>query len=145
MLKSFWFWLFMIFIVMQFFSLDVPAKLPINKKEEIKAPKEIMPILKRSCYDCHSSEVNAPWYYHVAPISWYVQRNVRHAREVINFSKWNSYPKAKQLKFLQKLPQSIVIRMPDPVYLYLHEESRLTANEKKLLKKWARELKEKIK
>ena len=145
MLKSFWFWLLMIFIVMQFFSLDIPAKLPINKEEEIKAPKEVISILRRSCYDCHSSEVNAPWYYNVAPLSWYTQRNVHHAREVMNFSKWNSYSKAKQLKFLQKLPQSIVIRMPDPVYLYLHEESKLTTNEKKLLKKWARELKEKIK
>jgi len=145
MLKSFWFWLLILFVSIQFFSFDVAAKLPINKSEELQAPKEVLTLLKRSCYDCHSSEVKAPWYYTVAPISWYTQRNVQHARDIINFSKWNSYTKEKQLKLLKKFPKSIVIRMPDPVYLYMHEESKLTSNEKKLLKKWARELKEKIK
>jgi len=145
MLKSFWFWLLILFIAIQLFSFNVAAKLPINKNEELQAPKEVLTLLKRSCYDCHSSEVKAPWYYKVAPVSWYTQRNVQHAREVINFSKWNSYSKEKQLKFLKEFPKSIVIRMPDPVYLYMHKESELTSNEKKLLKKWARELKEKIK
>jgi hypothetical protein len=145
MLKSFWFWLFMIFIVMQFFSLDVPAKLPIDKKEEIQAPKEVMQILKRSCYDCHSSEVNAPWYYYVAPSSWYTQLHVKNGRKIVNFSKWNSYNREKKLKILKKIDKAIVIRMPLLTYTYLHPEAKLTNSEKKILKKWARDLKEQVK
>ena len=145
MLKSFWFWTLIVFIVMQFFSLDVPAKLPIEKSEELQASPKIMSILKRSCYDCHSSDVKAPWYYKVAPISWFTQVHVKNARAVVNFSKWNSYSKEKQYKVLDKLPKSLLIRMPMPTYLYMHKESVLTREDKKTLTKWARDLKEKIK
>jgi len=145
MLKSFWFWLFIIFLAMQLFSLDVPSKLPINKAEEIQAPEEVMSLLKRSCYDCHSSEVKAPWYYNIAPVSWYTQLHVKNARNIVNFSKWESYSKEKQFKVLDKLPKSVVIRMPMLTYTYMHEETILTDKEKKLLSKWSRNLKEKIK
>ncbi len=145
MLKSFWFWTIIVFIAMQFFSLDIPAKLPIKKEQELQAPPKVMSILKRSCYDCHSSEVKAPWYYNIAPISWFTQVHVKNAREVVNFSKWNSYSKEKQYKVLDKLPKSLLIRMPMPVYLYMHKEGVLTQEDKKTLTKWAKELKEKIK
>ncbi|CAA6801417.1 MAG: Unknown protein [uncultured Sulfurovum sp.] len=145
MLKSFWFWVLILFIVIQFFSLSIPASQPINKNEELQAPTEVLSILKRSCYDCHSSEVKAPWYYEIAPVSWYAQLHVKNARNIINFSKWNSYSKERQSKFLKKLPKAIVIRMPMQSYLYMHEEVRLTKDEKKLLKSWSKELKEKLK
>jgi hypothetical protein len=145
MLKSFWFWLLILFIVIQPLSFDVIAKLPIKPNETLEAPKEVLSILKRSCYDCHSSTVKDPWYYHVAPVSWYTQRNVQNARDIINFSKWNSYPREKQIKILGKIPKAIVIRMPKAAYLYLHEEAKLTQDEKKLLKSWSKELKEKLK
>ena len=145
MLKSFWFWLVILFIAIQLFSLDVEAKLPIKPNEELQAPKEVLAVLKRSCYDCHSSEVKAPWYYKVAPVSWYTQLHVKNARTIINFSKWQSYSKEKQLKVLKKLPKSLVIRMPLPAYTYIHKESVLTQEEKKILSKWSRTLMEKIK
>ena len=145
MLKSFWFWAVIIAIGIQFISFDIPAKLPIKKSEELQASSEVTSILKKSCYDCHSSKVNAPWYYNVAPISWYTQIHVKNARAIVNFSKWNSYSKEKQLKVLKKLPKSVVIRMPLLTYTYMHKETVLTKEEKKTLAKWARELKEKIK
>lgn len=132
-------------IAIQPFSLDVKATLPIDKSEELQAPKEVLTILKRSCYDCHSSEVKAPWYYKVAPISWYTQLHVKNGREVVNFSKWNSYTKEQQLKILKKLPKAIVIRMPLNSYLYAHEEAKLSKDEKKTLKNWVKSLKEKVK
>ena len=144
MLKSFWFWLLILFIAIQAFSFKVAATLPIKVDEELQAPKEVLSILKRSCYDCHSSEVKAPWYYTVAPMSWYTQRNVREARKIMNFSKWNTHSKEKRIKFLSKLPKAIVIRMPKKAYLYLHGEVRLTEDEKKVLKSWSKKLKEKI-
>ena len=144
-LKSVWFWLFIALIAVQFISMDISAKLETNPKEEIQATKEIMTILKRSCYDCHSNEVKEPFYYNIAPMSWLVQRHIKNGREVVNFSKWNSYTQEKQFKIMDKLPKSIVIRMPMPSYLWLHQEAKLSADEKKLLTKWAEELKEKIK
>jgi len=145
MLKSFWFWVFIMLIIIQFFSLNISAKLTTNPTQEIEAPEEIMSILKRSCYDCHSSEVKEPWYYNIAPISWVVQVHVKNGRKVVNFSEWNSYTKEKQFKVVDKLPKSIIIRMPMPSYLWLHQEAKISDNERKLLKRWAKELKEKIK
>ncbi len=130
---------------MQFFSLNISAKLPINPAEEIQTTQEIKSLLKRSCYDCHSSEVKEPWYYNVAPISWVVQSHVKNGREVVNFSQWNSYEKRKQLKVIERLPKAIIIRMPMPSYLWLHSEAKLSGSEKKLLKEWADILKDKIK
>ena len=132
-------------IIIQFFSLNISAKLTTNPTQEIEAPEEIMSILKRSCYDCHSSEVKEPWYYNIAPISWVVQVHVKNGRKVVNFSEWNSYTKEKQFKVVDKLPKSIIIRMPMPSYLWLHQEAKISDNERKLLKRWAKELKEKIK
>jgi len=144
-LTSFWFWVLVIFIGSQSISLNILAKLKENPKDEIQAPKEVMSILKRSCYDCHSSEVKEPFYYNIAPLSWVVQLHVKNGRKVVNFSKWNSYSKEKQFKVMDKLPKAIVIRMPLPSYLWIHQESTLSKYEKNLLKKWANELKETIK
>ena len=145
MLKSFWFWFAVTLVAMQFIRMDVPLNIKDSPKDEIEAPKEVMSILKRSCYDCHSSEVQEPFYYNLAPMSWLVQLHVKNGRKVVNFSKWNSYTKEKQFKVMDKLPKSIVIRMPMPSYLWLHQEATMSADEKKLLTKWAEELKEKIK
>lgn len=144
-LKSFWFWLFIALITSQFISMNISAKIESDPKEEIQAPKEVMTILKRSCYDCHSSDVQEPFYYNIAPMSWLVQLHVKNGRKVVNFSKWQTYSIEKQLKVIDKLPKSIVIRMPMPSYLWLHQDATMSANEKKLLTKWAEELKEKIK
>ncbi len=145
LLSSFWFWVLIVLIGSQSISMNILAKLKKNPKEEIKAPEEIMNILKRSCYDCHSSEVKEPFYYNIAPMSWIVQQHVKNGRRVVNFSKWYTYNKDKQLKVMDKLPKSIIIRMPMPSYLWIHKESALSKYEKELLTKWSKEIKEKIK
>ena len=43
----------------------------------------------RACFDCHSNETVWPWYSHVAPISWLVQRDVDEGRRALNFSEWD--------------------------------------------------------
>jgi hypothetical protein len=145
MLKSFWFWFFITFIAIQFIPMDVPAKLDGNPENEIEAPKEVMKILKRSCYVCHSNSMVYPWYDKIAPASWYAKLHVRNGRRAVNFSNWKEHSSDKQFKVMDKLPKSIAIRMPLPTYLWLHKDATLSSDEKKLLKKWAENLKENIK
>ncbi len=145
MLKSFWFWLFTAFIAIQFVPMSVPATLEGKAESEIEAPAEVRDILKRSCYDCHSNSLTYPWYAHIAPSSWFAKSHVEKGRKQINFSTWKEYNQEKQLKLLEKLPKSIVIRMPLSSYLWLHEEAKLSKEEKKLLIEWAKKLKEEIK
>jgi hypothetical protein len=43
----------------------------------------------RACFDCHSNETVWPWYSHVAPMSWLVQRDVDQGRRALNYSEWD--------------------------------------------------------
>ena len=40
------------------------------------------------CFDCHSNEVDYPWYAEIAPVSWAVRRHVDAGRGDLNFSEW---------------------------------------------------------
>lgn len=76
----------------------------------------------RACFDCHSNQTRWPWYSHMAPFSWVVQRNVHTARTVLNFSDWTrTYDLAPQA------PSSVLMReMPPRSYRVMHPEAQLT-------------------
>ncbi|MCX7782465.1 MAG: heme-binding domain-containing protein, partial [Meiothermus sp.] len=42
----------------------------------------------RACADCHSNQTRWPWYSHIAPVSWLVQRDVEEGRSKLNLSLW---------------------------------------------------------
>ena len=62
---------------------------PVNEALSLKAPQNVMKILKTSCYDCHSNETIWPWYAQIAPLSWNIVGHVNDGREALNFSKYN--------------------------------------------------------
>src|ERR1700685_1628432 len=59
-------------------------------ESHVDVPPEVQSVLKRSCYDCHSNATVWPWYSHVAPVSWYVARDVNVARGHVNFQNWEA-------------------------------------------------------
>jgi hypothetical protein len=138
-------WIFIPFLLIQLISLDVPATLGRETHDVIDAPKKVMEILRRSCYDCHSNSLIYPWYAQIAPLSWYTQDHVKDGRAVVNFSIWKRYDRAKQQKVMEKLPESLLIRMPLPDYLWLHKEATLSREDKKILTQWAEQLGEDLK
>ncbi|HIC77927.1 MAG TPA: cytochrome C [Sulfurovum sp.] len=137
-------WILIPFIAIQFIDMNIPQIIESKANHNIDAPKKVTDILERSCYDCHSNSLIYPWYSKIAPLSWYTQSHVKNGRRVVNFSIWKSYDKEKQLKVLKELPKSLLIRMPLPDYLWLHQEAKLSKEDKKILSTWAKELKEKI-
>ena len=145
MLKSFWFWFTIFSVAIQFIPVDVPSKLATEPQSEIDAPREILAILKRSCYDCHSSSVDYPWYDKIAPVSWFVKNHVKNGRKVINFSRWKEYSPEKRAEVIRKLPKSLTIRMPMPSYLWLHQDAALSDNDKRIVRRWANDLKKNLK
>ena len=83
-------------------------------------------LAKRACFDCHSNETTWPWYAHVAPMSWAMQRDVDAGRSVMNFSEWNRpYDLA-----MEAGPQVVRTEMPPRSYRALHDHARLTHDEK---------------
>ena len=49
-------------------------------------------LMVRACFQCHSSEVNYPWYADIAPTSWAVQRHIDEARGKVNYSQFATDP-----------------------------------------------------
>jgi len=117
--------------------VPVPRENP-PVSEEVPAPDEVRAILERSCYDCHSHEVRWPWYSRVAPVSWLVAYDVRHARKHLNFSTWDRYDAKKRRKNLEDLWEEVHEgEMPLWYYLPMHPEARLSDADKQRLRLWA--------
>src|SRR2546430_16116613 len=68
----------------------------ITKKAAV--PADVQVILKRSCYDCHSSQTVWPWYSSIAPVSWLVADDVVKGRQKMNFNTWGKLSASKQEK-----------------------------------------------
>jgi len=117
----------------------IPAKIQnpqTDKNLEIKAPKEVMAIFKKSCYDCHSNEVKVPWYASVAPASFFIKRHVELGREWLNFSIWNRYTPKQQDKKLGQIFKAVTHAMPLPSYIKFHKDTKLSQNQINLIQKW---------
>lgn len=116
----------------------IPARIndtPTSK--EVSAPPEVMASLKRACYDCHSSEINRPWYGKVAPVSWYMAREINFGRAAVDFSRWDEVGWEENL--LGKVYMSIERdRMPTHDYLWLKPEAQLTEDEIQAIRAWCR-------
>lgn len=104
---------------------------------EIEAPPEVMNILRRSCYDCHSNEVVWPWYSRVAPASWLVIHDVDEAREEMNFSEWSTHSQEKRREKTEDIWDEVSEgEMPLWYYLTMHPEAKLSSADKQVLREW---------
>jgi mono/diheme cytochrome c family protein len=48
---------------------------------EVQAPPQVMQVLQKSCYDCHSDQTQLSWFDQVEPGYWLVRHDVLAARE----------------------------------------------------------------
>lgn len=95
---------------------------------------EVAEILKSACYDCHSHETNWPWYSYTAPAKWVISHHVVEGREELNFSTWQDYSNEKKAHKLEECVEALVEGwMPDESYVSMHEEARLTDQQRHLL------------
>ena len=61
---------------------------PVSREPQWDRP-ETRALVARACFDCHSNETAWPWYSHVAPVSWLLQRDVEKGRRALNYSEWD--------------------------------------------------------
>ncbi|HPF14247.1 MAG: heme-binding domain-containing protein [Planctomycetes bacterium] len=105
---------------------------------EVDAPKEVLAVLKRACYDCHSNETKWPWYGYVAPISLLMQYDIAEGREHLNFSQWDKLSPTKRAKKIGEVWDEVGDgEMPLWYYLPTHPEAKLSDADKNLLKTWS--------
>ena len=141
MFKHIFIWTFGTFILLQAIQINIPEPPKIiDPQKEIQVPNEIGSLLKTSCYDCHSYQTTLPWYGNVAPVSWEVRSNIKEGRGWLNFQEWGNYTEEKKQKIYKGIVKSINLRMPIPMYLKMHEEAKLTTEQRKAIKTWAENL-----
>ncbi len=104
-------------------------------KNEIGAPADVKAILKKTCYNCHSNETNWVWYTKIAPASFLAVSDVNDGRKHLNFSEWdiNKEGKVKE-EIWDEVREE---QMPPWQYRVFHSESKLTQEEKDIIRNWA--------
>jgi len=140
--------LVVLLVVAQFVRPDM-ALPPENPSHAISAavpvPPEVDAILKRSCFDCHSSKTRWPWYAKIAPSSWLLARDVRDARKELSFSEFATYAPRKQAHKLEEACDQVKQGdMPLWFYLPLHPAAKLSDADKQTLCAWTEQTRARI-
>jgi hypothetical protein len=99
---------------------------PPERLEPAWASPAVRALAVRACFDCHSNESRWPWYSHVAPMSWLIQRDVDEGRRKLNFSRWDR-PQRRAKDAAKEVEE---VEMPPWFYLPLHAEARLSTAER---------------
>ena len=98
-----------------------PITSPVADDIDYGWPEEVMALLERSCFDCHTSESG----------------NVK-AKGKLNFSKWEGYKLTKKIGKLDWISGTITEKdMPPKKYLEKKPEAAFTDEEIKLITDWA--------
>ena len=101
-------------------------------------PPEVRALLLAKCADCHSAQSRPPLYGHFAPASWLMERDVVKARRAMDLSKWDSYSTDDQRVLMAKILHEVKQReMPPVQYLAVHWSARLTAEDVRIVTRWA--------
>ncbi len=103
----------------------------------LNPPAPVAASLIAACYDCHSHQTKWPWYAHIAPVSWLVVKDTNDGRDALDFSEWptnDSETAADQLDGMSKKVTNN--KMPPSKYTAIHQDARLTAEQRKTLTDW---------
>ena len=105
---------------------------------ETNPPEEVHMILKSSCYDCHTDHTRYPWYFEIAPISYWIADHIEHGKGHLNFTQWNGYDLAKKDHKLEEVVETLESgEMPLNEYTWTHHEARLSEDQRAAVIQWA--------
>jgi Haem-binding domain len=96
-------------------------------------------ILLKACGNCHSNHTDWPWYSHVAPVSWWIARDISEGREKLDFSQWETYSPRQKRDTLESMCGLISTgRMPPRLYTAMHPEAKLSEKDKQAVCAWVK-------
>ena len=136
-----------ILVILQFIPSAIPENSAVNSGDIIMNGNagEVSELLKKACYDCHSNQVEFPWYAKVAPASWLLARDIKNGKEHLNFSEWEAYSKRNKIGRLETIQEEVTSgAMPLKIYTLMHKEARLNADQTEAIKAWTDELANRI-
>jgi len=130
--------LFTIFplIGIQFIPID-KINPKIDETMSLHTDIQVMKILKKSCYDCHSNETKYSIYADIAPLSFGIESHISDARKALNFSNYKNISDDIKKARLQRAIKTIKNgMMPLSSYLMFHNEAKMTQEERDILIRW---------
>ncbi|MCB0699927.1 MAG: heme-binding domain-containing protein [Chitinophagales bacterium] len=123
---------------------EVPSENDIRVHYAV--PSNVLAILKRSCYDCHSNNTNYPWYTNIQPVGWWLNNHIEEGKDELNFSEFATYSTKKAAHKLEEVAELVEENeMPLESYTLMHGDAVLSADEKEMLINWANDLRKSIK
>jgi len=101
-------------------------------------PPQVQAILVAKCADCHSNQTRAPFYGHLAPASWLMERDIVEARKAMNLSLWQSFSADQQQTYAAKIAQEVKAHdMPPIQYRAIHWSVATTDADQSAIASWA--------
>lgn len=109
--------------------------------------RDIKPIFQRSCFDCHGSNPNYPWYSKLPIANSLIEGDVREAKVHLDLSndfpfKGHGTPREDLIAIRDSVTDG---SMPPFRYQALHWAARLTEQEKEAVQNWVRTSLERMK
>lgn len=109
------------------------------------APVEISNLYTNACYDCHSNYTNYEWFDNIAPVSWFIDTNIKKGISVLNFSNWKNLPTIEKEILFSAISFNIDSeKMPKKNYTRLHPKSELSEDDKAKMIEWIIQVKKRF-
>ena len=120
-------------------SAPAPADAAVLNGINNRYLRDVKPVFKRVCFDCHSEQIRYPAYYVIPGVRQLIDHDIREARKHIDMNadfpfKGHGTP-LKDLKAIQKEMEEG--DMPPLLYEIAHWKERLTPEEKQIIIRWA--------
>jgi hypothetical protein len=133
--------LLIILVIIQFIRPEKNKSTAISANDLSKhyeVPANVQGILKKACNDCHSNNTVYPWYSNIQPVGWWLQNHVNEGKKELDFSEFSKYPPKRQHHKMEEVIEQVKDgHMPLNSYLWIHNEAKLTKEEKESLLIWA--------
>ena len=111
---------------------------PDNIGRAYAMPADVKSILAKACLDCHSNNTRYRWYFRIQPVDWWLTHHINDGKEELNFDDFTNKPIRFQYHKLQSVSDQLKKgEMPLNSYLWLHQDARLSQQEKNILMNWA--------
>jgi hypothetical protein len=143
-LKKIGWFLLLAILVAQFFSPekndgDIASVQPFI--EETNPPANVKKILGTTCFDCHSSKTNYPWYNSITPVNYWLDSHIKDGKKHLNFSKWSAYSLKKKEHKIDELHEEVAAKeMPLNSYTWTHADANLTPEQIDVIVSWGKKV-----
>lgn len=100
-------------------------------------PEAVHSVFVQKCYDCHSANTKYPWYSNFQPVAWWINDHVQEGKEHLNFSEFKTYTEKKAKHKLEEVSEAVTDGwMPLESYVFIHRETKITADDTEKINAW---------